>query len=87
MAGQRDAWLTFWEMFEARVHKRTNLAGVQKFSFILEEVYLLDCLEDKATQLVEELGLFSALFFKESNSEAVNRSNIIVNLPRRFLFS
>ena len=49
--GDFTQWNSFWDMFNASVHKRTNLEGIEKFT------YLKSLLEGDALKLVEGFNL------------------------------
>ena len=49
--GDFTQWNSFWDIFSASVHKRTNLEGIEKF------IYLKDLFEVNALKLVEWFDL------------------------------
>ena len=49
--GDFTRWNTFWGIFNASVHKRTDLEGIEKFT------YLKSLLEGEALKLVEGFNL------------------------------
>ena len=49
--GDFTQWNSFWDIFNASVHKRTDLEGIEKFT------YLKSLLEDDTLKLVEGFNL------------------------------
>ena len=66
-------WISFWDTFEASVHKNENLLPIDKFN------YLISLLERSAAEVISGLTLTPSNYDVESNVRSLKSLGVPVN--------